>query len=290
MAKPSEFVGFTQDKVIKFFASKEICHQRVQRAKLLDNLVPRVISSGDHFFIYNYVEGYNLSNSNDPSRILSFLSWAKNYLWGAGLGDFDEDITKLCNQFYVDKTCERLELFQQTRGIRNSTIVINGKYIKSVEELLEMAFTVVLEDLRPSKFHGDLILDNILLKDSVFTLIDWRQDFAGSLELGDLYYDLAKLNHSFYVNHDLVNRNLFKFQEKNGRVVVEILIKDSLITMRDLFVKWIKNNKLNQKKIEVLTGLIWLNMAPLHHHPFDLFLYHYGLLKLQLELREDNNL
>ena len=43
---------------------------------------------------------------------------------------------------------------------------------------------------------------------------------------------------------------------------------------------FIKTEDLNWKKIETLTALIWLNMAPLHHHPFDKFLYYYGRYNL----------
>ena len=33
----------------------------------------------------------------------------------------------------------------------------------------------------------------LYMKKNKFTLIDWRQDFAGETEFGDLNYDLAKL-------------------------------------------------------------------------------------------------
>ena len=32
---------------------------------------------------------------------------------------------------------------------------------------------------------------------------------SGELRNGDLYYDLAKLNHNLTVNHDIVGKNLF---------------------------------------------------------------------------------
>ena len=40
-------------------------------------------------------------------------------------------------------------------------------------------------------------------------MIDWRQDFAGNIQLGDMYYDFAKLSHNLVVNHEIIDRNLF---------------------------------------------------------------------------------
>ena len=39
-------------------------------------------------------------------------------------------------------------------------------------------------------------------------------------------------------------------------------------------------------KIKVITSLIWLNMSPLHHHPFDMFLFYYGKINLWRALNE----
>ena len=48
-------------------------------------------------------------------------------------------------------------------------------------------------------------------------------------------------------------------------------MKKHLIT----FEKYLKKNNLNYKKIKILTGLIYLNMAPLHSPDFDKILFNY---------------
>jgi hypothetical protein len=50
--------------------------------------------------------------------------------------------------------------------------------------------------------------------------------------------------------------------------------------------EFVIGKQLSWQKTLVLTPIIWLNMAPLHHHPFDQFLYFYGRLKLWQGLRE----
>ena len=51
-------------------------------------------------------------------------------------------------------------------------------------------------------FPGDFHFENILydqITDS-FKFIDWRQNFAGDLFVGDRYYDFAKLLHGIIVS------------------------------------------------------------------------------------------
>jgi aminoglycoside phosphotransferase (APT) family kinase protein len=133
----------------------------------------------------------------------------------------------------------------------------------------------------PSQFHGDFILDNIIETDGGFCLIDWRQDFAGDLEVGDVYYDLAKLNHNLTVNHDIIGKNLFNPSSDN----CYILTNSTLNECKELLHSFIKENLYDLKKVNILTSLIWINMAPLHEHPFNNFLFNFGKYNLYQNLK-----
>ena len=101
----------------------------------------------------------------------------------------------------------RIKDFLEEYG--ESNLDINGKRVDSIWDLLSKVDFYYLSQGKPVVFHGDFILDNIIQTENSFCLIDWRQDFAGQLDIGDLYYDLAKLNHNLTVNHDIVNKGLF---------------------------------------------------------------------------------
>ena len=111
-------------------------------------------------------------------------------------------------------------------------------------------------------------------------MIDWRQDFGGNLNSGDMYYDLAKLNHSLVVNHEIVNQNLFKIDISENIIRCEILRKHELVECKEILNQFLEANGLDVQKVEILTSLIWLNMSALHHHPLDLFLFNFGKLNL----------
>ena len=134
----------------------------------------------------------------------------------------------------------------------------------------------------PSNFHGDLQFDNILLKENGnFLILDWRQDFSGNLEGGDKYYDLAKLAHNLVVNHSIIDENLFEITVENKTIIkLNINRHQTLVDCEKVYFDYLKSQNYNIKKVKLLRALIWLNMSPLHHHPFDMFLYYFGKYEL----------
>jgi hypothetical protein len=133
-----------------------------------------------------------------------------------------------------------------------------------------------------SNFHGDLQFDNILLKDDgKFLLLDWRQDFSKIVNYGDQYYDLAKLNGGIQVSYKLIKLNKFLFHKDSlNRITIKHDIPIELVRSRKIFNSFLKNKGLDATKVDILTSLIYLNMSPMHHEPFDHFIYNYGKLLL----------
>jgi len=55
-----------------------------------------------------------------------------------------------------------------------------------------------------------------------------------------------------------------------------------------IFLDFIKNQVYNLDKVLLLRSIILLNMSPLHHHPFNSFLYYFGKLNLYRILKKIN--
>jgi hypothetical protein len=116
-----------------------------------------------------------------------------------------------------------------------------------------------------------------------FKLVDWRQDFGGIVECGDIYYDLAKLNHNLVFNHDIVSKKQFTI---TSEVRCDILRSNTLVACQEILHKFIVDNGCDIHKVKLLTAIIWLNMSPLHHHPLRNFLFYFGKLHLYKALYE----
>ena len=167
--------------------------------------------------------------------------------------------------------------------------MINGIEVPSCFEILKQINWERLCQASPTKFHGDFILDNILINDGKFMLLDWRQNFGGNLLWGDKYYDLAKLNHNLIFNHDIVSNNGFTISVKNGTVDCDILRSHHLIECQKALL-----NRLSKSydidKINILTYLIWINMAALHQYPLNKFLFNFGKYNLWREVCRQNHI
>jgi NDP-sugar pyrophosphorylase family protein len=274
--KKDESIFFFDDFVIKFFFDKQINSNRVNRAHLLNNLVPEVIDSTENFYKYKKAEGKLFSKSVNRKKFINFLSWSKDNLW---IPKHDLDFKNKCYDFYINKTKKRINQYLNNQPDKKE--YINGELIPSIYDLINSIDIDWLCDGIPSQFHGDFILDNIIETNNDFKLIDWRQDFAGNLEVGDLYYDLAKLNHNLAVNHDIVSKNMFGAEKNN----CYILINSKLNECKGVLYSFIEENEFDLKKVKILTTLIWINMAPLHEYPFNKFLFNFGKYNLYKNLK-----
>jgi len=286
LRKRDESISFCGSKVIKFFYDSERCAKRVRRANELKDLVPTITASRENFYSYQFVEGTKLSKIANPKIITKLLDWSITELWNTENSDSQSNFRKACEIFYKDKTYSRLDDFYRSRRILDTFETINEEDIPPLSDFLDEGINFCIADCKQTRIHGDFILDNIISKDQTFLLLDWREDFANLIKTGDIYYDLSKLNHSLVLNHEMINMGNFDISIDNRDVICNVLVRDSSMLMREIFNEWITSQGFNQKKVSLLTSIIWLNMSPLHHHPFDLFLYYYGKLSLWRALNE----
>jgi len=280
--KNDESIFFSGNMVIKFFSDKKINENRVKRAKILSGFVPKILSSSSNFYSYEKEQGTTFSESANPESFKNLLVWSKENFWKSI--EADDEFRKVCRGFYVDKTIQRIN--RHLEGRKDEDIILNGVLVPNVYDLIETLDLDWISDGIPARFHGDFILDNIIKKDDgSFVFIDWRQDFNGLLEYGDVYYDLAKLNHNLYVSHEIVNKGLYFLEDVSSKEKkIDIMCSARLACCKKILTKFVTENKMDLKKIEVLTALVWLNMSGIHQDKFGKFLFNWGKYNLFLNL------
>lgn len=285
--KLEESIFIFDEFVIKFFHDEKVVAERVARGRSLGNLVPKIDGETKNFYRYTFAEGDNYSDVANPANFGNFLRWTKSNLW-KNEDEVNADKFKIiCRDFYLEKTKKRVKQFLDMNNLQDSLHIINGIEVPSIADMIEAIDFDWLSDAKQYQFHGDFILDNIVKTETGYCLIDWRHNFGGLLKSGDIYYDLAKLNHNLTVNHDIINKELFNINlNADGSVSCDILRKNNLVECQDILFKFIEEQGLDVKRVKLLSGIIWLNMAPLHHHPFDLFLYYFGKLHIWQVLNE----
>ncbi len=283
--KGDEFLYFVNGRVVKFFADEKIAANRYERGiSSLKGLCPELEGRKGGFYSYKKVDGQTLYSVLNRQTIKNFLHWAKTNLWKkAELADEErESFFDACKKFYVDKTMKRLKAFYDKTGIEDGSTYVNGTLVPPLKELLDKIDWNYIINGVPSNFHGDLQFDNVLVtRDSVsnlekFILLDWRQDFAGLVTVGDLYYDLAKMYGGTLISYQLIKEGLFSFDMSGASVYYNYHLKNDLIEAKDEYEAFLAASGFDLKKIKIITALIFLNMSPLHQGPFDLMLYFMG--------------
>jgi dTDP-glucose pyrophosphorylase len=287
LEKMDESIFGIGNEIIKFFSNKQVCSSRIKRSSILFPAVPKVIESAENFYKYEFVKGKVSSKELTLGGFKNLLNWAETSIWNRDIPSINKDkFNQVCKEFYYDKSIARIKLFFEKSGFTDSVSIINGKKIPHIFDIFLLIEETGIFDGQQSLIHGDFILDNIIQTESGFMAIDWRQDFGGLLEIGDLYYDLAKINHSLALNHELLNKNEFRIKIEKKLIEVDVLRWDSFLDCEFFLKEFVISRNLDYKKIRIITAIIWVNMAALHSHPLDLFLFNYGKYKLWRSLSD----
>lgn len=277
LAKPGEFLYFENGLVIKYFADKKIVADRNYRASKLKGIVPEICFKGKYFYAYRFVNGELLSKIDNVGVFNKFLKFCQKNLWQpieldvSSRAAFREAI----KSFYLDKTRQRVEQFYKETGIEDKEEIINGVKTPPLKLLFEkIDWDNFLTDT-PVLCHGDLQPENVIVHND-FTLIDWRHDFGGLTDYGDIYYDFAKLYHALIISGEIIRKGDFKVKQDKDSVHLSFLRKNNLLEFEKVFDKFLISNRYDLDKVKLLTGLVFLNIAPLYRNPYNLFLYYLG--------------
>jgi len=268
-----EFLYKVKNNFIKLSSDKTFIDGRIKRVTDLDKLVPELVYRGDNLYSYKWIDGETLYDCNNLDVWTEFLSFATDNLWKQIR--VDDGFDELCHSFYQEKTMNRLDLFLSKRNESfKEKHIVNGVDIHGINKLLlDFDWNRIYSGIPTKLFHGDLQFDNVIYGNDTFYLLDWRQDFASS-NVGDVYYDLAKMYGGILMSYSLMknNKNFSCFIDEN---VVNYNYKNesNLTKFKPIYEKWIIENNYDLDKVKLITALIFLNMAPLHETEFGNILF-----------------
>lgn len=280
LEKEDEAIWFVNGKVVKFSVDTKFIESRVRRSKEIFGFVPEILASTKNIYLYKKINGEVFSRTPTTNTFKYFLDWMEKFWIKKDLNKKqEEDFKNVCLDFYKEKTYKRVRQYFTTFEQLDCEEIINGAKIPKIFDILTKIDWKTIANGVPVRFHGDLHFENILINaegKSPFTLLDWRQDFGGIEEYGDIYYDFAKLNHGLIISHELIGKNLFEVNQKLNTIHYDFLRKQNLVECEIYFKEWIENKGYDYRKVQMITALIYLNIAALHHYPYSLLLFYLG--------------
>ena len=282
--KLDEAIYFRENRVIKYFYNEEIVTKRLERSKILGGLVPQIEAKSPNFYSYNFIDGELLSEIEDVSRVFPiFLDWCKRNLFKEiPLSVVSREMfERNCFDFYYKKTGDRIDQFYLENLFFDHVKTVNGKTVTPLVDSIQNIDWSYMREGVPTLFHGDFHFENIIKTKQGFKLIDWRQSFDTEVKYGDLYYDLAKLYHGLVINHGIIRGRKFTVNGiESGDVTIAFDRLPELEKCETLFQNWITDQGHDLNKVQTLTALIFVNIAPLHHTPYNYLLYFLGRMML----------
>lgn len=275
LERSNEAIWNIGPNMYKFHEDEEFIKNRILRAENLHPYVPKVSFVSSNIYSYPRVEGETLSKAPAESFQL-FLEFCQQF-WFENLVDTRYEINNF-GKFYKDKSINRIQAYL-TLDSDYAPKTINGRQVSKIDDLIASIPWDQLSSISPARSHGDLHPDNVVFNrvNKQFTLLDWRQEIAGNTgEIGDLYYELGKIMHGLMVDHEVVARNGFRITRIGFDFThsIEISAKKRIWLIE--FYDFLKVNSLDVKRTNLMTGLIFLNIASLHHFPYNKYLFTLG--------------
>ncbi len=271
LEKTNEAIWFIEKNVIKYSSDPQFIRNRVNRSKFLGKYIPKIKNSSKHFYSYREEQGDVISSIMTEKLFKNFLKEA-NKFWVINKDQaFQEQFYLKCKEFYFDKTKKRVKSFNNELINLDTYKFINDKETKPINQLLDNLNWNLINKGLAGNFHGDFHFENIIYQknNNKFIFLDWRQDFGGDLKYGDIYYDFAKLLHGMIINHKVINEGNFVINLIKEKAYYDFYRLESLIKCEKQFLLWLKENHFDVNKVIILTALIFINISPLHHSPYD---------------------
>lgn len=295
LEKADEAIWFVDDHVIKLFADSDVITKRLERLlHLPSNLSPTIVQNNSHAYKYKKFSGRVLSRFRDLDLIRHVLDSSWDQLWSVGriVQENKNGESAFVEEFYRQKTLDRIRLFSESREFRDVDEFVNGEYVPSAKKLMDaLSWSRIADNVKLVHAHGDFHAENILVGDSKnLCLIDWRHEFIkNEIEFGDLYYDLGKFLHGLIVSHEIVTSKEYLVDASDGGYVIDIQRSFFASQCENLLAEWVVQKGLDYSLVKTITGLIFLNIAALHHSPYDVFLFLLGRSVLTIESRNLEN-
>jgi len=280
--KLDETLYIDHGKVVKFFSNSQIAENRCKRAAVL-KAAPKITRLSEHTYGYEYVLGSLLAHTYDEKMLDKFIEFCGEFF----VKSIDDlNIHAACDKMYRIKTYERIEPLVDTEVDLIESI--NGINVPTIRRLLARVDWNRINSMAiPFVFHGDFQPENIIMSWDNITLLDWRDSFGDSIDVGDLYYDLAKLHHALVVNGTNIVAGKFSLEIRGANAFVNIDSKYNLLLLQEKLQAFCIAQDYSWEHVELLSALQYITIASLYEDvKYREFLFLFGKLCLTKCLRK----
>ena len=216
------------------------------------------------YFMY-----YDISEPNWKFIFDKFIKFGK-LMWSKKAPKNSEDIVPLARKMYLNKTEERIVKWDRQDILNQEYVYANGEKLYSFSTVYKMLKNRLEKLITTSKnfysiIHGDICFSNVIYLPAIstFKLLDPRGNFGVDMIYGDYRYDIAKIRHCYHGLYDYITQGLYSLKEVDVNNF-EYSFLTSEITNPSVFDDILTSNGFNIDDIELIEGLLFISMIPLH--------------------------
>lgn len=279
--------------------------KKIQNSKF-NFLIPQFISSEQNGDIISYktefVNGktlaeyfmfFDITDDNWKFIFDKFMKFGK-LIWTKKAPNSAHNIKPLAHKMYIDKTVERIAQWDRKDILSEDVLFVNGEKLLSYNKVFEL-LQERLKNLVASSskyysiIHGDICFSNVIYlpEVSTFKLLDPRGNFGVDTIYGDARYDIAKARHCYHGLYDYITQGLYDLKEISTNTFEYSFLTSNIINP-NIFDEIIKKYGYDINDIELIEGLLFISMIPLHaDDPKAQIMYYLtGLKCLNNQIRE----
>lgn len=274
--KTDELTYICNNRVVKWYADPATAEKKYRKTLANPKVCPDNCTYSNSFMAYDFFNGQVLYQFNNPVMFNDMLNWLHNDVW---IRRPELNIDTAAVEFYKTKTLSRINKFLEKHTQLPKINYVDGLAVKDYQYYLDrIDWDYLTTTNLPGFMHGDLHFDNTVINSAgEFRIIDWRHEFAGLVEYGDIYYDLAKMAGGFVINYANIKNHNFNIEIVDDHVTLSVPSVDNIAIYQRKLRAYVDANGLDYKKVQMLVPIIFWNMSPLHSAPFDIFLWYLGI-------------
>ena len=297
--KNDQAIFIINNKVIKFFAKDGIVEDLLKHYEKIKKFCQPIDYHTKNFIVYNFIDAENAIDRMNPIRFKKMMEdFYNNGLWEYAKSN-DEDLLdnfqKSTYKFYIDKNIDRVNQYKELYKVKeDKDIWVNDIKIPAEWTAEKMIRHIQLldewQEIYPSNWHGDFVLDNILYnkENDKYILLDWRPNYIDIINYGDCLYDFGKMLHNIGFNFSSCCNELYNIIEDDPQhLYLSILGNNNVSACKDILKEFISEHypHIRFEFIEIICGLCWISMSPLYFlNPIAKWLFYMGKLTIYTNL------
>jgi NDP-sugar pyrophosphorylase family protein len=134
LPKKEEAIWFVNDVVLKYSHDEKFIKKRINRAKILNNFVPKILKFSKNIYVYKYINGKIMSKNLTLYNFIKLMKFLEKF-WKKNPRTNKKEFRRRCLKFYKNKTLNRINIFNKKYNFKDKNHIINNIKVEKIRRV-----------------------------------------------------------------------------------------------------------------------------------------------------------